>query len=312
VSGEPSGVLVVDKPRGVTSFDVVARVRRALGVKRVGHAGTLDPMATGVLPVCVGEATKLVPFLMANEKEYAARARLGVTTDTLDADGRVTAERDPSAVTRDAVERTLAGFVGVIQQVPPMHSALRKDGRRLYELARAGEEVERAPREVEIRAARVDAWEPPDVAFTVVCGKGTYIRSLAADLGEALGVGAHLVALRRLRVGAFMIEHAVPLAELDRTGDRQRATGDGQWQSGDGQWTEPRLLGLAEAVGHLPAVTVAAGAARDVRDGKLAAVRALVPPPGAGPHVRILREDGTLLAVCARAGEGLRLERVFC
>jgi tRNA pseudouridine55 synthase len=282
-----NGVIVVEKPGGVTSFDVVARVRRALGQRRVGHAGTLDPMATGVLPVCVGEATKLVPFLHDGDKVYEAEAHLGVSTDTQDADGKIVAERDASAVTRDAVERALAGFVGTIQQRPPMHSALRVNGRRLYELAREGQEVERQARPVEVHSITLDAFAAPRIRFTVRCGKGTYIRTLAHDLGEALGVGAHLTGLRRTRVGRFVLADAVGLDQL----------------------ASARLVPLAEALAELPSLPLDDGQARAVRDGKLAAIAQLTGPPSG--RARLLRPDGTLLAVAESTGGRLRLLRVF-
>jgi tRNA pseudouridine55 synthase len=291
-----NGVVVIDKPRGPTSFDVIARVRRAAGERRVGHAGTLDPMASGVLPVCVGEATKLVPFLQAGEKVYEAEARLGVATDTLDAEGRVVEERDASRVTRADVEAALLGFVGRIMQVPPMHSALRVGGKRLYELARAGVEVEREPREVEVSEARLMEFsvEERRVRFVIRCGKGTYIRSLAGDLGARLGVGAHLTALRRLRVGVFTVDDAVPLDAVDRWGPGQ----------------PPTLRAPAEALGHLPALALDAAQARDVRDGKLRAIAEL-PRAARDGLVRLLRPDGTLVAVADQAPAGLTLLRVF-
>jgi tRNA pseudouridine55 synthase len=282
-----TGVLVVDKPRGVTSFDVVAAVRRARGERRVGHAGTLDPMATGVLPVCLGEATKLVPFLQSGEKEYLAQLRLGATTDTQDAEGKILAERDPSSVTRAGIDAALPRFVGRILQTPPMHSALKQDGRRLYELARQGVEVERAPRPVDVHALHVIAFEPPSLTLAVRCGKGTYVRTLAADLGEALGCGAHLTALRRTRVGAFAIEGAVAMEQL----------------------AEAALLSPAEALSDLPSLCLDETIARDVRDGKVKTVEQLTSP--ADGWVRLLRPDGSLLAVAAGAGGRLRLERVF-
>jgi tRNA pseudouridine55 synthase len=284
------GVLVVDKPKGVTSFDVVARVRRAFGVRRVGHAGTLDPMATGVLPICVGDACKLVPFLQDGEKEYRAEARLGVTTDSEDAEGQVLVEKDASGVTRAAVEAQLARMIGVIQQIPPMHSALRAQGKRLYELARAGLTVERAARPVEIHALAVEEFVAPRLIFTVRCGKGTYVRTLAADLGAALGVGAHLTGLRRTRVGRFTVADAVPL---------------------DAVSGETPLIGLADALSDAPALALDETQAQKVRDGQLKAIAALTPPPGEEPFVRLLRPDGSLLAVAERAGPHLTLARVF-
>jgi tRNA pseudouridine55 synthase len=288
-----NGVIVVDKPRGVTSFDVVAEVRRRFSERRVGHTGTLDPMATGVLPVCLGEATKLVPFLTAGHKIYRAEALLGVTTDTLDADGKVIATCEAGGVHRAAVEEALAGFVGTIKQRPPMHSAVRVQGKRLYEHARAGREVEREERLVEVRAARLEAFESPRLTFTVECGKGTFIRSIAADLGERLGVGAHLTALRRTRVGPFTVEQATP---LERVG-------------------EAPVLAPAEALADLPAIRLeTAVQARAIRDGKLKIVAELSVPSGLSaerPWARILAPEGALLAVAERTETGLRLARVF-
>ncbi|MHB8626964.1 MAG: tRNA pseudouridine(55) synthase TruB [Aggregatilineales bacterium] len=195
------GFLAVDKPRGLTSHDVVARARRGTGIKRIGHAGTLDPMAVGVLVLCLDEGTRLAEYLTAHNKEYVATVRFGVETDTYDADGQIIATTDASALMREAVEVALSAFRGDIAQVPPMYSAIKQGGVRLYALARAGEEVERAPRPVTIYTLDLLDWTPPDATIRVVCTVGTYIRSLAHDLGAALNVGAHLIALRRTRSG---------------------------------------------------------------------------------------------------------------
>lgn len=203
------GVLVVAKPADVTSFDVVAAVRRALRVRRAGHAGTLDPAATGVLPVLIGEATKLMPYLSDQDKEYRVTVRFGITTDTLDAGGRILSERPVAALHREDVERAAARFLGVIRQVPPMYSARHHEGRRLYELAREGVEVERDAREVMIHSIAVDDVGDASATLTVVCGKGTYVRVLAAELGEALGVGGCVERLVRTRVGPFTLTAAV-------------------------------------------------------------------------------------------------------
>jgi len=289
------GVVVIDKPRGPSSFDVVAVVRRTLRERRVGHTGTLDPMATGVLPICLGEATKLVPFLMDGNKGYDAEAVLGVATDTLDATGTVVARADASRVTRAAVEAGLAKLVGTIQQIPPAHSAIRVDGKRAYDLARAGEAVELAPREVRVDAITLTAFavegELARIAFSVACGKGTYIRTLAGDLGAALGVGAHLTALRRTRVGPFTLADAVSL-------DALRA--------------ETPLRSLADAVAHLPSLTLNDEECRVVREGKSRRVAALPAPPEA-TRVRLLDGRGALVAVAGRAAPAapLTLERVF-
>lgn len=209
-----SGVLVVDKADGITSFAVVAMARRALGVRRIGHAGTLDPGATGVLPLLVGEATKLMPYLVNQDKEYVAVVRLGVTTDTYDLAGRVVATAAVPVLDRAALEAAVQPFVGRIRQVPPMYSAVHHGGRRLYELAREGIEVAREAREVVIHAIDILDIGPDAVTLRVTCGKGTYVRTLAADLGQRLGCGAAVERLTRRRVGPFGLDGAVPSAVL--------------------------------------------------------------------------------------------------
>jgi tRNA pseudouridine55 synthase len=211
----PTGIALVDKPAGWTSHDVVARSRRLLGTRKVGHAGTLDPSATGLLVLGVGRATRLLTYLSGASKGYTGEAVLGVATTTLDADGEVTGRWDMSGVTLDDVRAAAGSLTGTIKQVPPMVSAKQVGGRRLHELARQGVEVERAP--VEVHVHRFDVGEPvaPGVfPVTVECSSGTYVRSLVADLGTALGGGAHLRHLRRTVVGRFSVEEAVPLDEL--------------------------------------------------------------------------------------------------
>ena len=209
-----SGVLVVDKGLGATSFDVVALARRRLGVRRIGHAGTLDPDATGVLPILIGEATKLTPYLVDQDKEYLATIRFGMTTDTHDVSGRVLSESPVADLSVSRLEEACRPFVGRIKQVPPMYSALHHEGRRLYELAREGIEVERAPREVRVRSIAVEGIAGARATVRVVCGKGTYVRVLAADIGAALGCGGVVESLVRCRVGSFRLDDAVPWSEL--------------------------------------------------------------------------------------------------
>jgi tRNA pseudouridine55 synthase len=198
-----NGFLVVDKPASLTSHDVVAKVRRGTGIKKIGHAGTLDPMATGVLVLCLGYATRLSEYVMASTKVYHATVKFGVETDTYDADGHVTAEHDASHITREHIEATLPQFRGDILQVPPMYSAIQKNGKRLYDLARAGIEVEREPRPVTIYTLELLRWVWPQALVEVKCSAGTYIRSLAYDMGQALGIGAHLTNLRRVASGTL-------------------------------------------------------------------------------------------------------------
>ena len=209
-----TGIVVVSKPTGVTSFDVVAGVRRALRVRRVGHAGTLDPDAAGVLPVLVGEATKLMPYLVDQDKEYRVTARFGTTTDTLDAGGRVLATVPVRGLSRAAIEAVVGRFLGRIRQVPPMYSAVHHEGHRLYELARQGVEVERKPREVVVHRIAIGEVTEETAALTVICGKGTYVRVLVAELGQALGFGAVVERLVRTRVGPFGIADAVAWDEI--------------------------------------------------------------------------------------------------
>jgi tRNA pseudouridine55 synthase len=208
-----TGILNIAKLAGMTSHDVVDRVRQMSGQRRVGHAGTLDPTATGVLVVCLGQATRVAEYLMASDKVYQARIRLGVSTDTHDAEGEVTATAEVE-VGEEEVRKTLASFVGSIQQVPPMYSALKREGVPLYKLARRGITVEREPRPVEIHNIELLEWNPPLLTIQVKCSPGTYIRALARDLGQKLGCGAHLQSLTRLASGHFTLEEAVSLDEL--------------------------------------------------------------------------------------------------
>ncbi|MEX2533678.1 MAG: tRNA pseudouridine(55) synthase TruB [Nitriliruptoraceae bacterium] len=235
-------VLVVDKASGPSSHDCVAAVRRVVGHSRVGHTGTLDPLATGVLICCVGRATRLVPYLQGGMKTYVATAMLGVATDSYDAMGVTTATRDASGLDRDTIAQALASFVGIHQQIPPMVSAVKVDGERLYAKARRGEAVERPSRNVTIDAVTLDDFVPGEratVTFRVTCGPGTYIRTIAHDLGVMLDVGAHLTSLRRTVNGGFHVDQAVTIDELHAE----------SWQS--------HAVDVVAAVKlHMPVVTV--------------------------------------------------------
>jgi tRNA pseudouridine55 synthase len=231
----------------MTSHDLVDRVRELTGIRRVGHAGTLDPMASGVLLLCIGQATRIVEYLMGGPKVYRARVRLGVSTDTYDADGRVVAEA-PVTVERSHVETALARFRGPILQMPPMYSALKHHGTPLHRLARRGLEVERSPRQVEIYGLELSAWEPPYCTLEVTCSGGTYVRSLAHDLGQLLGCGAHLVGLTRLASGDFRLEEAVTPEEF------AQAAAENRWQA--------LLYPLDAALRQFPSLHLDAEAAR--------------------------------------------------
>ncbi|MBI2877640.1 MAG: tRNA pseudouridine(55) synthase TruB [Candidatus Tectomicrobia bacterium] len=209
------GILNLHKPVGMTSHDVVKRVRRILTMKRIGHAGTLDPGASGVLLVCVGRGTKLVEQLMNLSKVYRGTMRLGVKTDTQDAWGQVIWESPGFQVTPEQLQATFLEFTGPIQQIPPMFSALKHQGRRLYDLARQGIQVERQPREVQVRALRLLEISGPLVNFEVECSRGTYVRTLCSDMGDRLGCGAHLSRLERTRVGPFTLEASLTLEALE-------------------------------------------------------------------------------------------------
>ena len=219
-----AGILNINKPPGITSHTVVARVRRLTGQRKVGHAGTLDPMATGVLLLCLGQATRVAEYLMAGRKKYRAVIHLGVSTDTYDAEGTVTQSVETFYLSQDQIADTLASFQGTIQQVPPPYSAIRQNGRRLYQLARRGLAVHAPARRVEISSVDMIAWQSPYLTLEVTCSPGTYVRSLAHDLGQVLGVGGHLSALTRLASGEWRIEDAMTLDEL------QAAVETGCWE----------------------------------------------------------------------------------
>lgn len=213
-----NGVLVVDKPAGISSNDVVQQAKRLFGAQKVGHTGSLDPLATGVLPLCFGEATKFSQFLLDADKRYWTRIRLGVTTETGDADGAVVTQSDTTGITLAQVGTELGKFVGEIEQIPSMYSALKHQGQPLYKLARKGIEVERAPRAVTIYGAELLSVSDADIELEVHCSKGTYIRSIAEDLGAALGCGGHVTALRRLAAGPYLEEQALSLEKLREVG----------------------------------------------------------------------------------------------
>ena len=274
------GFAVIDKEPGCTSHDVVARARRLLGVRRVGHAGTLDPDATGVLILGVGRATRLLRFLTVLGKVYEATVVFGAETDTCDAAGHLTATWDMGSLAEEQARAAAASFVGDIQQVPPMVSAVKVGGRRLHELAREGISVHREPRTVHVRSFDVTDFTPgprPTAAVTVACSSGTYVRTLAADWGRALGGGAHLGSLRRTAVGSFTCDEARPLEQLE-------------------------LLAPAAGLRDYASLTVDAAAATDLSHGRFLPASGV---SGDGPWA-VLDARGSLLAVCERRGEVLR------
>ena len=282
-----SGVLIIDKPARITSYDVVRELKPFLKGIKIGYLGTLDPLATGVLPVLLGEGTKLAPFLETGTKVYEADLMLGVVTDTQDKDGKALQSVDVGDydLSTHRIEGVVQGFRGHIFQLPPMHSALKHNGEPLYKLARRGDEVPREPREVEIHALRVIEIDPPSMSLHVECSKGTYIRTLVHDIGAQLGCGAHLTALRRTRNGPFGLEDALTLGNVTAL---LKA----------GKFTE-RVIPLSQVMSFLPAVAVSEKDALQIHNGQAIPVHKL--PHGSeaeGRRVRVLaRRGGGLVAV---------------
>jgi len=249
-----SGALVVDKPVGMTSHDVVQAIRNGTGLRRAGHTGTLDPRASGVLVILVGPAVRLSEYVSASDKRYQAIIRLGGSTDTFDGEGKVTLSKDPVNVTEAQFEEALQTFVGEIEQTPPPYSAVKVQGRKAYEMAREGEEVDLAPRKITVHHLEVLEWAPPEVVIDVHCSSGTYVRSLANDLGVMLGCGAYLVGLRRTKSGRFSLRDSVPLRKL------QEAFTAGNWYQ--------YLIPAAEALGDWTAIELNPDEVEGVRHGQ--------------------------------------------
>jgi tRNA pseudouridine55 synthase len=289
-----SGLLLVDKPEGPTSAHVVARVKRILGAAKVGHLGTLDPFASGLLPLSINEGTKVAEIFLAAQKSYRGTVALGVETDTQDATGKVVASRPVPRLTSADLERLHSAFTGSLMQTPPMFSALKKDGVRLYDLARRGETVERAPREIRIDTLRLWQEEEANIGFELTCSKGTYIRTLAADMGAFLGPGAHLKSLRRLACGALKVEDAIRLDDIET------AKSNGQVP----------LLPLNRALSHIRAVPLDARTISSLRLGRQEVLGAIAPPKESEKMVRLLTPEGDLVALAVWE-EVIRRWRLF-
>lgn len=272
-----SGVLVVDKPVGLTSHEVVQIIRRGTGIRRAGHTGTLDPRASGVLVVLLGPAVRLSEYVSASDKRYQAVVQLGTSTDTYDADGRVLST-NPVDISESQFENALQTFIGEIEQVPPPYSAVKVKGRKAYEMARQGEEVDLLPRRITVYSLELLEWAPPEAVVDVYCSSGTYIRSLANDLGKMLGCGAHLVGLRRTKSGRFTLRDAVPLRKL------REAFEDGSWY----QW----LIPAAEALSDWPSVDLTIEQVDAIRHG-----HRIPGESGIGKMARGISEQGELVAL---------------
>ncbi|HEY3345152.1 MAG TPA: tRNA pseudouridine(55) synthase TruB [Anaerolineaceae bacterium] len=272
-----SGVLVVDKPIGLTSHDVVQIVRKGTNIRRAGHTGTLDPRASGVLVILIGPAVRLSEYVSASDKRYQAIVRLGASTDTYDADGRITSSA-PVTISEEQFEESLGQFIGEIEQVPPPYSAVKVKGRKAYEMAREGEEIELQPRKIKVYNLELLEWAPPEAVIDVYCSSGTYVRSLAHDLGNALGCGAHLVGLRRTKSGRFTLRDAVPLRRLRDSFEA-------------GNWYQ-YLIPAAEALSDWPAVELDVDALEAIRHGHRVPAEA-----GATGWARGISEQGELVAL---------------
>ena len=287
------GVVPVDKPAGPTSHDVVAAARRALDIRRIGHTGTLDPFATGLLLLCVGPATRLVEFLTGLPKAYRARVQLGVRTTTDDPEGETVATSDAwRALSRADVERALGPLRGRILQTPPRFSAKKVGGEAAHYRVRRGEEVDLAPVGVEVFRLDLLAWDPPHLELDVLCAAGTYVRALARDLGEALGTGAHLTELRRTAVGAFRVEDAIAPAQLGDSAAVRRV------------WVTP-----AAALGHLPSIEVGAEQVARLAHGEAVAIEGAADLAAGDPIALVSERE--LVAVASREGDRLRPRKVF-
>ena len=273
-----SGVLVVDKPVGLTSHDVVQIIRRGTFIRRAGHTGTLDPRASGVLVVLLGPAVRLSEYVSASDKRYQAVIQLGKTTDTYDADGQVLTSNPVDNITEAQFEEALQQFVGEIEQVPPPYSAIKIKGRKAYEMARNGEEFDLQPRKINVYSLELLEWAPPEAVIDVYCSSGTYIRSLANDLGKVLGCGAHLVGLRRTKSGRFTLRDAVPLRKL------REAFDDGSWY----QYVIP----AAEALSDWPSIELSEANVDAIRHG-----HRIPGELGIGKMARGISEQGDLVAL---------------
>lgn len=277
-----SGVLVVDKPVGLTSHDVVQIVRKGTNIRRAGHTGTLDPRASGVLVILIGPAVRLSEYVSASDKRYQAVVRLGASTDTYDADGRITSTSPVDKITEEQFEESLQSFVGEIEQVPPPYSAVKIKGRKAYEMAREGEDIDLAPRRIKVYSLELLEWAPPEAVVDVYCSSGTYVRSLAHDLGEKLGCGAHLIGLRRTKSGRFTLRDAVPLRRL------REAFEDGNWYQ--------YLIPAAEALSDWPAIELTQEQVEAIRHGHRITSDESINESGVA-MIRGVSEQGELVAL---------------
>lgn len=288
-----NGIIIVDKPQGKTSHDIVYFIRRLTGIKKVGHTGTLDPMATGVLPICIGAATKIADMLTLSDKEYVAELILGKTTDTQDAEGQVLSEKKVNC-TEDEIRAAVMSFIGEIEQVPPMYSAIKQNGKKLYELARQGIEVERKPRKVTINSIDILKIDGKSVTIDVSCSKGTYIRTLCEDIGNKLGTGAYMNTLRRIKTGMFDLSQSHTLEEL------------GTLKSGDAGTLKEVLIPTDRVFEDLPCIKLNEKQKRSVVNGVRMTYKGIE-----NQDYRVYDENGEFLCVSKIVDGRLTLVKSF-
>ena len=295
-----NGILVIDKPANISSAGVVRIVKRKIGADKVGHAGTLDPFAEGVLVCCINQATRLAGFFLSGKKKYAATIKLGEETDTQDFTGTVISKKEPPEFSPHAIHHTFQKFCGSIDQLPPVYSALKHCGVPIYKLARRGTPVQKPPRRVRIDRMDIREIAPPFVRFEVTCSAGTYIRTLCADIGKSLGCGGHLTALKRLESSGFTLAQAVPLCELEGAGDSTELAG--------------HIIKMADALPDMPQVRADRMLAQKIRYGRLISPADLAVADGTGrkmpcgSKIKIVDRQGNLLAILHHDETGDRME----
>jgi tRNA pseudouridine55 synthase len=300
LNGKVNGIIVIDKPGNISSAGVVRFVKKTLNADKIGHAGTLDPFAEGVLICCLNQATRLAGFLLQAKKKYAAVLKLGEETDTQDFTGTIVSTAKPVDVSPQAIENVFNEFAGPIEQLPPVYSALKHKGVPLYKLARRGRPMQKPPRRVQIYNIRIQEIALPLVRFEVTCSAGTYIRTLCADIGKSLGCGGHLTALKRLESSGFTLNQAISMPELEKLRNSTDLSN--------------RIIGMADALPDMPKFCADTQLAEKIRHGKLISTRELTGPNGdggtlsAGSEIKIVDWDGDLIAILKYCEPGTRLE----
>jgi tRNA pseudouridine55 synthase len=301
-------VIVLNKPKDYTSQAAVTAVKKSLKCKKAGHAGTLDPMATGILLVCINEATKIAPLLMELEKEYLFKAKFGVSTDTYDAQGNVTKVIEDFELKKEEIEQILTKYKGEIMQTPPMYSAVKIEGTPLYSLARKGIEIERKPKKVVIHSIKIEDFNPPFVTFRVICSKGTYVRALCNDIGEELGIGAHIVELERTRIGNFKVEQSIDLEKLREISSSSAFSLQPSAYLQPSAFSLQPILTIDEALYFIPSVTIGDALVRKFLNGNSVKIPSGIVPAG---WVKVKDKTGKILGIGFGNGVIIKPERII-